>query len=165
MDSLPGSVGATDPTRAPHKELVHGAFARAASMRKSGGSHATHNPNSLCALLLGLTCNCRHIVCATHNIAASIAQGTCCDQFVMRWACRWRSINVCCTRMVICAAGGTPNTSILARSSSSMNGRVELMMSHLPDGQGGGTPKPSFKVISKKSTLHDLVQVSKVPPN
>ncbi|KAL3159976.1 hypothetical protein ABBQ38_010364 [Trebouxia sp. C0009 RCD-2024] len=89
MDSLPGSVGATDPTRAPHKELVHGAFARAASMRKSGG---------------------------------------------------------------------TPNTSILARSSSSMNGRVELMMSHLPDGQGGGTPKPSFKVISKKSTLHDLVQ-------
>ena len=33
-------------------------------------------------------------------------------------------------------------------------------MSHLPDGQGGGgTPKPSFKVLSKKSTIHELMQV------
>lgn len=61
----------------------------------------------------------------------------------------------------MCAAGGTPNTSVLARSSSSVNGRVEVMMSHLADGQGGGgTPKPSFRVLSKKSTIHELMQVS-----
>lgn len=33
-------------------------------------------------------------------------------------------------------------------------------MSHLPDGQGGGgTPKPSFRVMSQKSTIHELTQV------
>ena len=33
-------------------------------------------------------------------------------------------------------------------------------MSHLAEGQGGGgTPKPSFKVSSKKSTLLELMQV------
>lgn len=49
-----------------------------------------------------------------------------------------------------------------------MNGRVEVMMSHLPDGAqaagggggaGGGTPKTSFKMPSMKTSLHDLVQV------
>lgn len=64
---------------------------------------------------------------------------------------------------VVCAAAGTPNTSVLARSSSSVNGRVEVMMSHLPDGQGGGTPKPSFRVMSQKSTIHELTQVSTKP--
>ncbi len=65
-------------------------------------------------------------------------------------------------------AAATPNTSILVRSSSSVNGRVEVMMSHLPDGAqaagggggaGGGTPKTSFKLPNMKSSLHDLVQV------
>jgi hypothetical protein len=65
---------------------------------------------------------------------------------------------------VIDSAAATPNTSVLARSSSSMNGRVEVMMSHLPDGAqaagaGGGTPKTSFKIPSMKPSLHDLVQV------
>lgn len=60
----------------------------------------------------------------------------------------------------MCVAAGTPNTSVLARSSSSVNGRVEVMVSHLTEGQGGGgTPKPSFKVPSKKSTLLELMQV------
>lgn len=35
-------------------------------------------------------------------------------------------------------------------------------MGHLPEGQSGGTPKPSFKVLSKKSTIHELVQVQTV---
>ena len=65
----------------------------------------------------------------------------------------------------VCGTAGTPNTSVLARSSSSVNGRVEVMMSHIPDGQGGGgTPKPSFKVASKKSTIHELMQVFTWPP-
>ncbi|DBA82772.1 TPA: hypothetical protein ACH3X1_007000 [Trebouxia sp. C0004] len=100
IDSLPGSVEATDASRkdSPQKSLVHGAFLRAASV---------------------------------HKIVS------------------------------------TSNTSVLARSSSSMNGRVEVMMSHLPDGAqavgggggvGGGTPKTSYKMPSMKSSLHDLVQ-------
>ena len=70
------------------------------------------------------------------------------------------------TSVGLLAAGGTPNTSVLARSSSSVNGRVEVMMSHLPEGApgggggpGSGTPKTSFKMPSKKSTIHDLMQV------
>lgn len=70
------------------------------------------------------------------------------------------------------SAAATPNTSVLARSSSSMNGRVEVMMSHLPEGAqagggggggGGGTPKTSFKMPSMKPSMHDLVQVSLSP--
>lgn len=48
-----------------------------------------------------------------------------------------------------------------------MNGRVEVMMSHLPDNGvqglgagGGGTPKASFKMPISKSSLRDLVQVA-----
>ena len=40
IDSLPGSVEATDASRrdSPHKSLVHGAFLRAASVHKTGTS-------------------------------------------------------------------------------------------------------------------------------
>ena len=41
MDSLPGSVAGAELPKPPHKALVHGAFARAASVHKTGPSNAT----------------------------------------------------------------------------------------------------------------------------
>lgn len=67
MASLPGSVGGTDLARAPHKALVHGVYARAASMHKNSGflRHPNLNVTSSCLHCKGSHGNYRRITHVT----------------------------------------------------------------------------------------------------
>lgn len=176
-----------------HQALVHGAYVHASSMHKSGvpcipssvGCILSqcptldqvlleYNAHLACSLALHmLLCNTLPPAIAVHKVWAvnidlaalhAVSHYSFALYFQVLAKPSWPEGSLIRTNVRTVLAA-TPQTSVLARSSSSMNGRVEVMMSHLPGvaspAGGTGTPRASFKrEMTLKSSMQELVQVS-----